>query len=97
VAERRSPVRIRIGVPSECLGQRHTQMTAWLDEICGSNQRFNGHILNGRFLADLTTQPRMTVDGADRPIRRRWTNAGIALPVVGRPQTGAAQVGGERE
>jgi hypothetical protein len=30
-AERRFPVRIRIGVPPQCLGQRHTRMTAWLD------------------------------------------------------------------
>lgn len=34
-AERRLPVRIRIGVPPEGLGERHTQMTAWLDEHCG--------------------------------------------------------------
>ena len=34
-AERRFPVRIRIGVPPQGLGQRHTQMTAWLDENCG--------------------------------------------------------------
>ena len=33
-AERRFPVRIRIGVPPQGLGQRHTQMTAWLDENC---------------------------------------------------------------
>jgi hypothetical protein len=37
LAERRFPVRIRIGVPSEGLGQRHTQMTAWLDENCGAD------------------------------------------------------------
>src|SRR5271167_5249809 len=35
-AERRFPVRIRIGVPPRGLGQRHTQMSAWLDENCGS-------------------------------------------------------------
>jgi hypothetical protein len=35
-AERRFPVRIRIGVPPEGLGQRHTQITAWLDENCGA-------------------------------------------------------------
>jgi hypothetical protein len=33
-AERRFPVRIRIGVRPQGLGQRHTQMTAWLDENC---------------------------------------------------------------
>ena len=29
-AERRFPVRIRIGVPPEGLGLRYTQITAWL-------------------------------------------------------------------
>jgi hypothetical protein len=37
LAERRFPVRIRIGVPPEGLGQRHTQMTAWLNENCGAD------------------------------------------------------------
>ena len=36
VAERRFPVRIRIAVPRSGLGQRHTQITAWLDENCGA-------------------------------------------------------------
>jgi hypothetical protein len=35
MAERRFPVRIRIGVSPQGLGQRHTQITAWLDENCG--------------------------------------------------------------
>jgi hypothetical protein len=37
MAERRFPVRIRIGIPSEGLGQRLTEMTAWLDENCGAD------------------------------------------------------------
>jgi hypothetical protein len=37
MAERRFPVRIRIGVPGEGLGRRHAQMTDWLDENCGAN------------------------------------------------------------
>jgi hypothetical protein len=37
LAERRFPVRIRIGVPPEGLGQRHTQISAWLDENCGAD------------------------------------------------------------
>jgi hypothetical protein len=37
-AERTFPMRIRIGVPPEGLGQRHTQITAWLDENCGSDR-----------------------------------------------------------
>ena len=36
-AERRFLVRIRIGVPPTGLGQRHTQITAWLDENCGAD------------------------------------------------------------
>jgi hypothetical protein len=36
-AERRFPVRIRIGVPPSGLGQRHTQITSWLDENCGAD------------------------------------------------------------
>jgi hypothetical protein len=35
VAERRFPVRIRIAVSPSGLGQRYTQITAWLDENCG--------------------------------------------------------------
>jgi hypothetical protein len=37
MAERNFPVRIRIGVPPDGLGRRHAQVTARLDEICGSN------------------------------------------------------------
>jgi hypothetical protein len=36
-AERRFPVRIRIGVSPSGLGQRHTQITAWLDANCGAD------------------------------------------------------------
>src|SRR6185437_14798146 len=36
-AERRFPVRIRIGVPTGGFGQRHAEMTAWLDENCGAD------------------------------------------------------------
>ena len=39
VAERRFPVRVRIAVPPGGLGQRHTQITAWLDKNCGANGR----------------------------------------------------------
>src|SRR3974377_1437526 len=35
LAERRFPVRIRIGIPPEGLSQRHSKMTAWLDENAG--------------------------------------------------------------
>src|SRR5262249_34410907 len=34
-AERRFPVRISIAVPPNGLGQRYTQISAWLDEQCG--------------------------------------------------------------
>jgi len=36
-AERRFPVRIRIGVPPGGLGQRYAEIAAWLDENCGSD------------------------------------------------------------
>jgi hypothetical protein len=36
-AERRFPVRIRIGVPIEGLGGRLDQMTAWLDGNCSAD------------------------------------------------------------
>jgi hypothetical protein len=35
VAEHRFPVRIRIGIPHEGLGNRLGQMNAWLDANCG--------------------------------------------------------------
>src|SRR5215831_2073553 len=37
VAERRFPVRIRVAIPPGGLGQRHTQITSWLDANCGSD------------------------------------------------------------
>jgi len=36
-AERRFPVRIRIGVPPGGFGQRYAEMTASLDENCGAD------------------------------------------------------------
>ena len=36
-AERRFPVRIRIGIPPEGLGSRLDQMNAWLDSNCGAD------------------------------------------------------------
>jgi hypothetical protein len=36
-AERRFPIRIRIAVPPSGLGQRYTQITAWLDQNCGAD------------------------------------------------------------
>src|SRR3954454_20485125 len=36
-AERRFPVRIRIGIPPEGLGGRHDKMIEWLDANCGSD------------------------------------------------------------
>src|SRR5262249_38616300 len=36
-AERRFPVRVRIAVPPGGLGQRHSQITAWLDGNCGAD------------------------------------------------------------
>ena len=36
-AERRFPVRIRIGVPPGGFGQRYAELTAWLDGNCGAD------------------------------------------------------------
>jgi hypothetical protein len=36
-AERRFPVRIRIGVPPGGFGQRYAHIAAWLDENCGAD------------------------------------------------------------
>jgi hypothetical protein len=38
MAERTFPVRIRIAIPPDGLGRRHPQITAWLDENCGSDR-----------------------------------------------------------
>jgi hypothetical protein len=38
-AERRFPVRVRIGIPPEGLGNRLDQMNAWLDANCGVDGR----------------------------------------------------------
>jgi hypothetical protein len=35
-AERRFPVRIRIGVPAQGLGSRLDELKAWLDDNCGA-------------------------------------------------------------
>ena len=35
-AERRFPVRIRVGVPPQGLGSRLDALTAWLDDNCGA-------------------------------------------------------------
>jgi hypothetical protein len=36
-AERRFPVRVRIGIPPEGLGNRLDHMNAWLDTNCGAD------------------------------------------------------------
>ena len=36
-AERRFPVRVRIGIPIGGLGERLNRMQAWLDENCGAS------------------------------------------------------------
>jgi hypothetical protein len=37
MAERRYPGRIRTAVPPDGLGRLHAQISAWLDENCGSD------------------------------------------------------------
>jgi len=41
MAERRFPVRIRLGVPPEGFGQRYSEITAGLDQNCGSMDATN--------------------------------------------------------
>ena len=36
-AERRFPCRIKLGVPTGALGERLTEMHAWLDQNCGAD------------------------------------------------------------
>ena len=36
-AEQRFPVRLRLVVPPQGLGQRHEQITGWLDANCGAD------------------------------------------------------------
>jgi hypothetical protein len=36
IAERRFPVRIRIAIPPNGLGERHRRITVWVDENCGA-------------------------------------------------------------
>ena len=58
VAERRFPVRIRIGVPPGGFGQRHSQMTAWLDENCGAD----GWAMTHPACAECSTTPSRFAD-----------------------------------
>ena len=37
MAERRFPVGIKVGVPPGGLGQRYSEITAWLDQNCGAD------------------------------------------------------------
>jgi len=56
-AGRRSPVRIRIGIPPNGLGLRHPRITAWLDENCGANGWARTHPSRARsFLAGVSGQ-----------------------------------------
>jgi hypothetical protein len=47
MAERRFPVRIRIGFPPNGLGRRHTQMTGWLDENCSDGWAMTPSAMRG--------------------------------------------------
>ena len=37
-AERSFPVRIRIAIPPDGLGRRHSAITGWLEENCGADR-----------------------------------------------------------
>jgi hypothetical protein len=80
MAERRFPVRIRIAVPLGGFGRRHTQMTGWLDENCGSDgwamtpSGMRG-VLNDAisiYFADATLAPRLDLARQlDRPAKQQ--------------------------
>ena len=81
VAERRFPVRIRIGVPPGGFGQRYAQITAWLDENCGADRwamtpsGMRG-VLNDAvsiYFADTTLASAFVADGAPGTRSRRRT------------------------
>jgi hypothetical protein len=77
-AERRFPVRIRIAVPPRGLGQRHPQITAWLDENCGADgwaitPSGTRGVLNDAlsiYFADATLASAFVAGGALSPNRR---------------------------
>ena len=79
VAERRFPVRIRVAVPRAGLGQRHTQITAWLDENCGADgwaitPSGTRGVLNDAlsiYYGDATLRPHSWPGGAVGPRSRR--------------------------
>jgi hypothetical protein len=79
VAERRFPVRIRIGVPPKGLGHWHTQITAWLDENSGADgwamtPSGTRGVLNDAlsiYFADATLASAFVAGGASVPRSRR--------------------------
>jgi hypothetical protein len=83
-AERRLPVRIRVGVPPEGLGQRLTEMTAWLDDDCGAD----GWAMTPSGTRGCSTTPRRSSSG--RHTRERVRGAMVRRP-QGRDRGGRVQ------
>src|SRR5215469_15443905 len=63
-AERRFPVRVRVGVPPHGFGHRYAQMTTWLDENCNSDGRAMTPSGIRGVLNDLDLLPRATIASA---------------------------------
>jgi hypothetical protein len=74
-AERRFPVRIRIGVPPGGFGQRYTEMTAWLDENCGAD----GWAITPSGMRGVLNDA-VSIYFLDPPLRARLSPAGAPGP-----------------
>jgi len=62
MAERRFPVRIRIGVPLNGFGQRYTEIMEWLDGNCGAD----GWAITPSGMRGLLTMPFRSISSTPR-------------------------------
>ena len=62
MAERRFPVRIRIGVPPSGFGQRYTEITEWLDGNCGAD----GWAITPSGMRGVSTMPSRSISSMRR-------------------------------
>ena len=100
IAERRFPIRIRVGVPATGFGTRHTQMTAWLDENCGSDgwamtPSGTRGVVNDAvsiYFADATLA-RLSPGGAPCPRRRRMVASSACVTMNRRHGSGPGSIG----
>jgi hypothetical protein len=69
MAERRFPVRIRIGVPPSGFGQRYTEITEWLDGNCVAGNR---NVAEIRYADVDQLHRKITATGAAVRATARW-------------------------